>query len=54
MSDCDHIWLEPSILNADDPTLAYCRSCACVVRFKDGKWQPESVPGQITKATYRR
>lgn len=41
---------EPTVLNPDVPTLAYCRKCTVVVQYEDGKW---ILVGGVTKATYR-
>ena len=44
---------QPTMLNPEDNTLAYCHGCLCVVRLAGDVWVPDSAPGQITKATYR-
>lgn len=56
MAKCPHPpeRLQPTILNPDNPDLAYCPACLRVLRRVDGVWVPDSVPGQITRVTTRR
>lgn len=56
MTDCPHPEDQrgSTILMDDDPEYAYCKACRCVIKLVDGVWVPDSVPGQITKATYTR